>query len=133
MPSGTEHHRHLARRQEIERAHHVVAGSDLMVDVLDAGPIRRKQSNGVMHFVDAEQGRITDSVAHPGIAHPGPKDLVARRISCAQPDMAEPCDSSVAFAVIALAAVGGPPHELDVVARGILEGDEAPHADQRQR
>src|SRR4029077_5989995 len=48
MPSWSEHHRPPAFRQEIERTHHVVAGGDLMVDVLDAGPARRKQRDRVM-------------------------------------------------------------------------------------
>src|SRR5712671_6717389 len=111
----------------MERAHHVVAGGNLMVDVLYARAVRREQRNRMMDLVDPQQRRVADPVADPGIAYAGPEDLVAGRVSGAQSDVAESGDPCVAFAVIALAAGGRPPHQLDVVAGGILEGDEAPH------
>jgi len=55
------------------------------------------------------------------------QNISSRRVGGAQSDVAEAGDAGVAFAVIALAAIGGPPHQLDVVAGGVLEGDEASH------
>jgi hypothetical protein len=101
-----------------------------MVDVLDAGPIRGKQSDGVMDLVDAEQGRIADPVAHPGVAHCRPESLVARRVGAAETDVAESGNSGVTLSVIAPIAVGGAPDQLDLVARRIFKGDEAPNVAQ---
>ena len=80
-----------------------------------------------MDLVDAQQRRIADPVADAGIAHLGPEGFVAGGVGGAEPDVAEAGDPGVPFAVIAPAAVGGPPHQLDLVAGRILEGDEAPH------
>jgi hypothetical protein len=66
--------------REIKRAHHVIACGDLMIDVLDARSVRRKQCDRVMDLVDAQQRRIADAVTHPGVAHLGPECLVARRV-----------------------------------------------------
>ena len=92
MPSRTEYHRHLTFRQEIERAHHVIAGGDLMVDVLDARPVGRKQRDRVMHLIDAQQRGIADPVAHSGVAHFGPERLVTGRVGGAESDVAESRD-----------------------------------------
>ena len=73
MPPGSKHHRYLALGEEIERAHHIVAGFDLVVDVLDARAIRRKQRDGVVNLVDAQQRRVADPVADPGVAYFGQK------------------------------------------------------------
>ena len=64
-----------------------------MVDVLDARPVRRKQRDRVMDLVDAQQRRIADPVAHPGVAHLGPEGLVAGRVGGAEPDVAESGDA----------------------------------------
>ena len=63
-----------------------------------------------------------------GILHAGHGRI--RHVQRRQRSMAESGDAGIAFAVVALAAGGGPPHQLDVVARGILEGDEVPHMTQ---
>jgi hypothetical protein len=44
------------------RPHHVVAGFDLVVDVLDSRAIRCKQRNRMMNLVDAQKRRIPDAV-----------------------------------------------------------------------
>src|SRR5262249_50048637 len=121
---GPEHDRHLPLAKKIERAHDVVAGGDLMIDMLDPGSLGWKQCNGVMDRVDAQQRCIADPVTDPRVADVGPEELVAGGISGAKPDVAEAGDAGIAFAVIALAAVGGPPNKLDVVSGGILESYE---------
>ena len=77
MPAGAEHDRDAALVQEIIRAQHVVAGLDLMVDVLDAGPWRPYQRNGVMDRIDAHQRNIADAVADA--ARCRPRSRTARR------------------------------------------------------
>src|SRR6266545_3869727 len=62
MPSRSEHHGHSAFGQEIKRAHHVITCGDLMIDVLDARSVRRKQCDRVMDLVDAQRRRIADAV-----------------------------------------------------------------------
>jgi SAM-dependent methyltransferase len=130
VPSGPEHHGHSAFGQEIKRAHHVIACGDLMIDVLDARSIRRKQCDRVMDLVDAQQRRIADAVAHPGVADLGPKSFITPCVGGAEPDVAESSDPGVPLSVIAPAAGGGPPNELDLVAGGILETDKASHVAQ---
>ena len=73
MAAGAEHHLHLAAAQELIGTHDVVAGLDLMVDVLDAWTRRREHGDGVVHLVDAQERRLADAVAHPGIGHPRPE------------------------------------------------------------
>ncbi len=130
MASRPEHHGHLTFGKEIERAHHVVAGGDLMVDVLDTRPVRRKQRDRVMDLVDTQQRRISDPVADPRVAHLGPEGLVTHCVGGAQPDVAETGDPGVALAVIAPAAGGWPPYQLDLVACRVVEGDELAHPTQ---
>ncbi len=130
VPARTEDHAHLPVLQELVRAHDVVTGLHLMVDVLDARPVGRKERDGVMDLVDPQQRGIADPVAHAGVAHLGPERLVADCIGGAKTDVAEPGDPGVALAVISLSAIGGPPHQLDAVAGRIVEGDEALHLTQ---
>jgi hypothetical protein len=113
--------------EEIKRTHDVVAGLDLVIDVLDAGTIGWEQRNRMMHLVDAQERCVTDTVADARVANLGPEGLVASRISGAQADVAEAGDAGIARAVVACAAVGGPPSDLDAVAAGIEETDEFAH------
>src|SRR6266508_2263178 len=80
MTSRSEHHGYSAFGQEIKRAHHVIACGDLMIDVLAARSVRRKQCDRVLDLVDAQRRRVADAVTHPGVAHLGPECLVARRV-----------------------------------------------------
>src|SRR5262245_8081050 len=121
MAAGTERDPDAALVEEVERAHDVVATLDLMIDVLNAGPAARKQGDRMVHLVDAQQRRVADAVAHTRIAHFRPEGLVPGRIGRVQPDMAEPGDPRIARAVVAGAADGGAPDELDAVARRIGE------------
>src|SRR5262249_967475 len=98
-----------------------------MIDVLDAGAVGREQRDRVVHFVDPQQRRFTDAVAHARVADLGPERLVARRVRRAQADMTKVGDAGVARAMVAHAAVGGPPHQLDPVAARVVEGDELAH------
>jgi len=127
VPSGAEHDPDLPLAQETIRAHHVVGALHLMVDVLDAGAIGREQRNRVMHFVDAQQRRIADAVAHARVADPRPERLVAGGIRRAQADVAKAGDAGVARAVVAHHAVRGAPYQLDAVAARVVEGDELAH------
>ena len=102
----------------------VVCARDLMIDVLDTGPVGRKQGDGVVDLVDPEQRRVTDAVADPGIAHPCPELLVASRVGRAQPDMAEGGDTGIAWSKVAPAAVFRPYHQLDRIAGGVAEKDQ---------
>ena len=54
----------------------------LMVDVLDARSVGRKQRDRVMELVDTQQRRVADSVAHSGVADLGPEHLIAGRVGC---------------------------------------------------
>lgn len=125
MPSRSEHHGYSTFGQEMKRAHHVVARGDLMVDVLDARSVGRKQRDRVMELVDTQQRRVADSVAHSGVADLGPEHPIAGRVGGAESDVAESSNPGVPLSVIAPATVSGPPNEFDLVACRILEGDEA--------
>ena len=70
MPARPKDHGYSAFGQEIKRAHHVIACGDLMIDVLDARSVRRKQCDRVMDRVDTQQRSIADAVTHPGVASP---------------------------------------------------------------
>ena len=65
MAAWPESYSYPALIEKIQRAHDVVGGLNLMVDVLDAGTIGWEKRDRVVHLVDAEQGRVTDAIA-PG-------------------------------------------------------------------
>jgi len=94
-------------RTETKRPHHVIGALDLMVDVLDSGPVGWKQRDGVVNFVDPKQRRVADPVAHPRVADLGPEGLVAHRVRGAKADMAEAGDAGIALAMITAAANAG--------------------------
>src|SRR5713226_501875 len=73
MAAGPENNRHPALAEIIKRPQHVVAGFDLMVDMLDAGLRRAHQCDGVVNRVDAHQGNIADAVADARVADLGPE------------------------------------------------------------
>ena len=128
MAPRAEHDLHALLLQEIVRAHDVVNILDLVVDVLHAGIGRGKERERVMDGVDAHQRRIADPVRHARVEQFGPELLVARRIGRAKPDMTEVRDAGVTRRKIAHAAVEGPNHGLDLVARRILERQELLHS-----
>ena len=80
MPSGTEHDWYAALVEEVVGTQHVVAGLDLVVDVLDAGLRRAHQRDGVVDGADAHQRDVADAVADPGVADLNPESFVARGI-----------------------------------------------------
>src|SRR5262249_59631434 len=124
MAARPEHDANLPLAQEAERAHHVVGALHLVIDVLDAGAIGREQRDRVMHFVDPQQRRVADAVAHARIAYLRPERLVARGVRRAQADVAEAGDAGVAYAVVTLAAMGAPPHQLDTITARVVERDQ---------
>ena len=52
MPSRSECYRDALFLQEMIGAHHVVAGLDLMVDMLDSVAVRWKQRDRMMNLID---------------------------------------------------------------------------------
>ena len=63
MPTWAEDDVYLAFSEEMVGALDVVCALDLMIDVLDTGPVGRKQGYGVVDLVDPEQRRVADAVA----------------------------------------------------------------------
>src|SRR6516162_2644518 len=100
MPSRPKHDSDLPFGEEPERPHDVVTALDLVVDVLDTGVGGRKQCDRVMHFVDAQEWRIADPVAHARIANPCPEYLIAHGVRGAQANVTEAGDAGIARAVI---------------------------------
>src|SRR6516225_6655864 len=124
VPSRPKHDSDLPFREEPEGTHDVVAALDLVVDVLDTGVVGREQCNRVMHFVDAQERRVADTIAHARIADPSPERLVAHGVRGAQANMTEAGDAGITHAMIARAAVGGSPHQLNPIARRVIKTDE---------
>ena len=116
MPSRPKHDSDLPFGEEPERPHDVVTALDLVVDMLDTGAAGREQCDGVMHFVDAQERCVADTIAHTRIADPSPERLVAHGVRGAQANVTEAGDAGIARAVIARAAVGGSPYQLNPVA-----------------
>src|SRR5712691_9709340 len=127
VPPGPEDDFHALVAQEVIRAHHVVEGTHVVVDVLNAWMGRGEQSEGVMDCVHAQQGRIADPVRHPGVQEPRPERLVSRSVGGAQPDVAEMRDSGVARRKVAQPGMEGTHHDLDLVPGRVLEGEELLH------
>ena len=140
-PAEIDHHRgreRMAARpqqdldalllEEVPGPHHVVDILDLMIDVLDAGALRREERQRMMRRGDAQERRVADPVADARVADAGPERLVARRILGVEADMAEAGDAGVARREIAQARVIGPRHDLDLVAGRIGRGEEGPDA-----
>src|SRR5262245_27722617 len=127
MAAGPKSDVHPALPEKVERAHNVVAGLDLMIDVLDAGTVGWKHRNRMMHLVDAQERCVANAVADARVADLRPEGLVASGISRAQADVTETGDAGIARAVVAGAADGGAPSDLDAVAGGIGEANELAH------
>ena len=102
--------------------------SDLVVDVLNAVALRRKERHAVVHRIDAQQRRLADPVAHPCVADLGPEGLVVTRRNRVQPHVRETGDARVPRREEPTARVCRPQHQLDRVAARVLEGDERLHA-----
>ena len=125
MPSWAEHHADIPILQEIVGAHDVIAGLNLMIDVLNAWSWRWEQSDRMMHLIDAQERRITDPIGNTRVAYRCPECLVTHGISRAESDMAEARDPCIAAAVVALPGVPRPVNKLDAIAARIFEGDKA--------
>jgi hypothetical protein len=111
--------------QHVPGTHDVVHAFDLMVDVLHAGPRRREERHLVMHFVDPKQGRIADAITHAGPKHLGPEPFVAFCIGRTQSHVTEAGDAGIARREVAPSTVMRANNHIDLVARWILEVDEA--------
>src|SRR5579859_3605965 len=92
MPSGPEADVHSFLTQEVIRAHDVVDGGDLMVDMLDPMARRGEEGDLVMDLVNSQQRRLADPVADLRPAGPRPELLITRRRIGVQPNMGEPCN-----------------------------------------
>ena len=71
--------------EEMQRAHDVVGGLDLVIDVLDACAIGREKRDRMVHLVNAKQGGVADAVADARVAHLRPEDLIANRVLVHRP------------------------------------------------
>src|SRR6516164_6665878 len=127
MPSRPKHNSDLPFRQEPEGTHDVVAALDLVVDVLDTGAVGREQCNRVMHFVNAQERRVSDTITHARIADPRPERLVAHGVRGAQANVTEAGDTGITRAVIARTTVGGSPYQLNPIAGRVVKSDELAH------
>src|SRR5439155_19368405 len=74
--------------------------------------------------IHAQEGRIADPVRYASVQEPRPEGFGPRRVGGPQPDVAEMRDSGVARRKIAQARMERAHHDLDLVAGGILEGEE---------
>src|SRR6185295_8453110 len=109
MAAGPEGDVHPVLPEEKKRTHDVVAGLDLMIDVLDPGTIGCEQRDRMVHLIDAQERRLTDAVADPRVADPGPEGFVASRIGGAEAYVTEAGNAGIARAMITGAADRGPP------------------------
>ena len=76
MPSRAECYRDALFLQEMIGAHHVVAGLDLMVDVLDSGAVGWKQRDRMVYLINTQQRGIADTIGDAGVANGGPELLI---------------------------------------------------------
>ena len=76
MPSRTECYRDAPLFQEMIGAHHVVAGLDLMVDVLDSDVVGWKQRDRMVYLINTQQRGIADTIGDAGVANGGPELLI---------------------------------------------------------
>ncbi len=76
MPSRAECYRDAPLLQEMIGAHHVVAGLDLMVDVLDSGAVGWKQRDRMVYLINTQQRSIADTIGDAGVANGGPELLI---------------------------------------------------------
>ena len=125
MPARAEHHFDPPLVQEMERPLNIIGAFDLVVDVLDAGPVGRKQRYRMMHGIDPQKRRVANTIGHTGVANLRPELFVSRCVGGAEPDMREPGDTGIAHAVISLGRLFRPDDQLDFVSRRITKGDES--------
>src|ERR1700685_2331161 len=63
MAAGSETDLDVWRTQEVVRTHDIVDALDLMIDVLNARPLRREQCHSVVHGIDPKKRRFPDPIA----------------------------------------------------------------------
>src|SRR5258708_37755652 len=125
MPSGAECYRDAFFLQEMIGTHHVVAGLDLMVDMLDSVTVRWKQRDRMMHLIDAQQRCIADTVGDAGIASLSPELLVAGHAGRTKAHMTKSGNPGVAASSVAPAGMRRPIHPLNAVTAAIHEASKA--------
>ena len=77
MAARPKNNRHAALAQKIKRSQHIVVGLHLMVNVLNACMRRTHQRNRMVDRIDAHQGNVANTIAHPCIADLSPEPFVA--------------------------------------------------------
>src|SRR5712671_1003417 len=100
MPSRAECYRDALSLQEMIGAHHVVAGRDLMVDMLDSGTVRWKQRDRMVHLIDTQQRGIADTIGDAGVANMSPELLIAGHVGRTKADMTKAGNPGVAAAAV---------------------------------
>ena len=80
MAPGAEDHPNAPLLEKMIGSHDIVAGFNLMIDVLDAGSIGWKEGDGVMYVGDAQERRIADSIGYSCVADAGPEFLIANDV-----------------------------------------------------
>src|SRR5882762_11677596 len=110
---------------EVIILHDGVHAFDAVGNIDQACLVRGVKHHAMMLLVDTEIGHLANPVGYFGAQYHRPQFEIVLDRAAAQPDTLQPGDSGVTAREIAAAALGGPQHQIDFVAGGVLDDQRA--------